>query len=135
LDTCRTQGFCPTSGKIAVDETVAPVLDPGRGRTKKGYFWAIARDDRAWDGTDPPTIAYSYAPGRGAVHALKLLDGYRGVVQCDGYAGLLCGRHDRGALIVCLPQSPASLDGAALGDKLPKHMATTNTTHSLAMRH
>lgn len=24
-----------TSGKIAVDETVAPVLDPGRGRTKK----------------------------------------------------------------------------------------------------
>ena len=35
------------SAKIAVDETVAPVLDPGRGRTKKGYFWAIARDDRA----------------------------------------------------------------------------------------
>ena len=28
--------------KIAVDETVAPVLDLGRGRTKKGYFWAIA---------------------------------------------------------------------------------------------
>jgi transposase len=24
--------------------------------------------------------------GRGAVHALKLLDGYRGIVQCDGYA-------------------------------------------------
>ena len=74
------------SGKIAVDETVAPVLDPGRGRTKKGYFWAIARDDRPWGGTDPPAIAFSYAPGRGAVHALKLLDGYRGIVQCDGYA-------------------------------------------------
>ena len=29
---------------------------------------------------------YSYAPGRGAVHALKLLDHYRGIVQCDGYA-------------------------------------------------
>jgi hypothetical protein len=28
------------------------VLDPGRGRTKKGYFWAIARDDRPWGGTD-----------------------------------------------------------------------------------
>src|SRR6185437_4454151 len=38
------------SAKIAVDETVAPVLDPGRGRTKKGYFWAIARDDRPWGG-------------------------------------------------------------------------------------
>jgi transposase len=74
------------SAKIAVDETTAPVLDPGRGQTKKGYFWAIARDDRPWGGADPPAVAYTYAPGRGAVHALKLLDGYRGVVQCDGYA-------------------------------------------------
>ena len=65
---------------------MAPVLDPGRGRTKKGYFWAIARDDRPWGGTDPPAVAYSYAPGRGAVHALKLLEHYRGIVQCDGYA-------------------------------------------------
>jgi len=74
------------SSKIAIDETVVPVLDPGRGRTKKGYFWAIARDDRPWSGSDPPAVVYSYAPGRGAVHALKLLDHYRGVVQCDGYA-------------------------------------------------
>lgn len=74
------------SAKIAVDETVAPVLDPGRGRTKKGYFWAIARDDRPWGGIDPPAVAYTYAPGRGAVHGLKLLESYRGIVQCDGYA-------------------------------------------------
>jgi hypothetical protein len=82
----RLRGLILTSGKVAVDETVAPVLDPGRGRTKKGYFWAIARDDRPWGGSDPPAIAYSYAPGRGAVYALQLLDGYHGVVQCDGYA-------------------------------------------------
>jgi transposase len=62
---------------------VAPVLDPGRGPIKQGYFWAIARDDRPWGGTDPPAIAFSYAPGRGAVHGLKLLEGYRGIVQCD----------------------------------------------------
>jgi transposase len=74
-----------TSGKIAVDETSAPVLDPGRGRTKKGFFWAVARDDRPWGGNDPPAVAFTYAPGRGAVHALKLLDRYRGIVQCDGY--------------------------------------------------
>jgi energy-coupling factor transporter ATP-binding protein EcfA2 len=47
---------------------------------------AVARDDRPWRGTDPPAIAYSYAPGLGAVHGLKLLDQYRGIVQCDGYA-------------------------------------------------
>jgi transposase len=82
----RLRELILTSGKIAVDETVAPVLDPGRGRTKKGFFWAIARDDRSWGGSDPPAVAYTYAPGRGAVHALKLLDQYRGIVQCDGYA-------------------------------------------------
>jgi len=26
------------STKLFVDETTAPVLDPGRGRTEKGYF-------------------------------------------------------------------------------------------------
>ena len=82
----RLRELILASGKIAVDETVVPVLDPGRGRTKKGYFWAIARDDRPWGGTDPPAVAYSYAPGRGAVHGLKLLEQYRGIVQCDGYA-------------------------------------------------
>jgi transposase len=82
----RLRALILSSSKIAVDETVVPVLDPGRGCTKKGYFWAVARDDRPWAGPDPPAVAYSYAPGRGAVHALKLLDRYRGIVQCDGYA-------------------------------------------------
>ena len=72
--------------KIAVDETRAPVLDPGRGRTKTGYFWAIARDDRAWGGSDPPGVSYTYLPGRGAEQGRKLLGGYRGIVQCDGYS-------------------------------------------------
>src|SRR6266567_4196589 len=82
----RLRELILASGKIAVDETVAPVLDPGRGRTKKGYFWAIARDDRPWGGTDPPAVAYTYAPGRGGEHLEKLLANYRGIVQCDGYA-------------------------------------------------
>ena len=62
-----------------------PVLDPGRGRTKQGYFWAIARDDRPWGGGDPPAVVYTYAPGRGQKHATALLGGYRGILQCDGY--------------------------------------------------
>jgi transposase len=54
------------STKLFADETTAPVLDPGRGRTKTGYFWVIARDDRPWRGGAPPGVVYSYAPGRGA---------------------------------------------------------------------
>jgi transposase len=74
------------STKLFVDETTAPVLDPGRGRTKKGYFWVLARDDRPWCGRAPPAVVYSYAPGRGGDHAAALLRGYSGVLQTDGYA-------------------------------------------------
>jgi transposase len=74
------------SARIFADETVVPVLDPGRGRTKQGYFWAIGRDDRPWGSNEPPAVVYSYAPGRGHVHAAQLLGGYRGILQCDGYA-------------------------------------------------
>jgi transposase len=73
------------SAKLFVDETTAPVLDPGRGRTKTGYFWTIARDDRPWGGTDPPAVIYSYAPGRGNEHAAKLLKDFRGILQTDAY--------------------------------------------------
>ena len=74
------------SAKLFVDETTAPVLDPGRGRTKKGYFWVIARDDRPWRGGAPPAVVYNYAPGRSGDHATALLQGYTGILQTDGYA-------------------------------------------------
>jgi transposase len=74
------------SVRLAVDETPVPVLDPGRGRTKTGYFWSMARDDRPFGGTDPTAVVYTYAPGRGGMHLHTLLAGYRGIVQCDGYA-------------------------------------------------
>ena len=61
------------SARLFADETVVPVLDPGRGRTKQGYFWTIARDDRAWGGPDPPAVVYTYAPGRQHQHARRAL--------------------------------------------------------------
>jgi transposase len=80
-------GRLKASPKLFCDETRCPVLDPGRGKTKTGYLWAVARDDRPWGSLDPPAVAYAYAPGRGGVHAVKLLDGFTGVLQVDGYAG------------------------------------------------
>lgn len=74
------------SPRLFCDETRCPVLDPGRGKTKTGFIWAIARDDRPWGGSDPPAVAYSYAPGRGAEHAVKLLNGFCGILQVDGYS-------------------------------------------------
>jgi len=76
-----------SSAKLFADETTAPVLDPGRGRTKTGQLWAYARDDRPWGGTDPPAVAYVYAPDRAASQPIAHLVGFRGVLQVDGYAG------------------------------------------------
>jgi transposase len=79
-------GLLKASPKLFCDETRCPVLDPGAGKTKTGFMWAIARDDRPWGGADPPAVAYSYAPGRGGEYAAKLLDGFNGILQVDGYA-------------------------------------------------
>src|SRR5215207_7763146 len=73
------------SRRLFADETTAPVLDPGRGRTKTGQLWAYARDDRPWGGTDPPGVAYVYAPDRRAERPIAHLAGFRGVLQVDGY--------------------------------------------------
>lgn len=75
------------SSKLFMDETPAPVLDPGRGKTKKGYFWALARDDRGWNGPEPPGVAFTYAPGRSGTYASEILQGFEGILQVDGYAG------------------------------------------------
>src|SRR5437868_10970007 len=73
------------SPKLFADETSAPVLDPGRGQTKTGQLWAYARDDRPWGGTDPPGVAYVYAPDRTAERPATHLAGFQGVLQVDGY--------------------------------------------------
>ena len=75
------------SPKLFADETTAPVLDPGRGRTKTGQLWAHARDDRPWGGTDPPGVAYVYAPDRKAKQPITHLAGFNGILQVDGYGG------------------------------------------------
>jgi transposase len=72
----RMREILLASPRLFADETTMPVLDPGRGKTKKGYAWAIARDDRPWGGQDPPAVVFRYAPGRGAEHA-KALAGCR----------------------------------------------------------
>lgn len=75
------------STKLFADETTAPVLDPGRGRTKTGQFFAYARDERPWGGADPPGVTYLYAPDRKAEQPIRHLQGFAGVLQVDGYAG------------------------------------------------
>lgn len=73
------------STRLYVDETTAPVLDPGRGKTKTGYLWAVLRDDRGWNGAAPPGVVFHYRPGRKGEYAAEILDGFNGTIQVDAY--------------------------------------------------
>ena len=114
------------SGKLFADETTAPVLDPGRGRTKTGQLFAYARDDRPWGGADPPGVAYLYAPDRKAEQPIRHLAGFFGVLQVDGYAGYrtlaeknavslaFCWSHVRRRFYELAQAGPAPIAGEAL---------------------
>lgn len=115
-----------SSTKLFADETVVPVLDPGRGRTRKGQLWAYARDDRPWAGSDPPAVAYVYAPDRKHVRPGQHLVGFTGILQVDGYgaygelaaAGAVelafCWAHVRRKFYDIQAGSPAPIAGEAL---------------------
>src|SRR3954452_25587056 len=76
-----------SSTRIFADDTLLPVPDPGRGRTKTGRLWGYAIDDRPWGGSTPPAVVYLYAEDRkGERPAAHLVD-FRGILQVDGYGG------------------------------------------------
>ena len=68
---------------INSDETTVQVLaEPGRAPTTKSYMW-IFRGGPA----EKPALVYHYAPSRSGDVAASFLQGYKGIVQTDGYAG------------------------------------------------
>ena len=73
--------------RVFADDTVLPVLDPGRGRTRTGRLWVYARDDGPWGGTDPPAVVYTYSPDRRAERPAAHLKTFSGILQVDGYPG------------------------------------------------
>jgi len=90
------------SQKLFADDTPIPVLDPGRGRTKTGRLWVYARDDRPWNGPDPPAAVYFYSPDRKAERPATHLTRFRGVLQADGYPGFeRLGASDKIQLAAC----------------------------------
>jgi hypothetical protein len=84
------------SQTVFADDTPIPVLDPGRGRTKTGRLWVYARDDRPWNGPDPPAAVYFYSPDRRAERPVAHLARFKGIVHVDGYPGFeqLCAGDD-----------------------------------------
>jgi len=84
----RLAAHLKSAGKLFMDEARAPVLDPGRGKTRSGYLWALGpRRPTMGRRPDPPGVVYFYADGRSGGHAETFLDGFSGILQVDAYAG------------------------------------------------
>jgi transposase len=107
------------------------VLDPGRGKTRTGYLWAVLRDDRGWGGPLPPGVVFHYRPGRSGEHAEEILLGFEGTIQVDAYGGYdrlsrpkrtggkplklaFCWSHGRRKLIEAKPKAGSPIVDEAL---------------------
>jgi transposase len=119
------------ASRLYVDETTAPVLDPGRGKTKTGYLWAVLRDDWGWNGPAPPGVVFHYRPGRSGDYGEEILSGFDGTIQVDAYGGYhrlskagrtggkplklaFCWSHGRRKLIEAKPKAGSPIVDEAL---------------------
>ena len=83
--------------RIFADETTLPTLAPGSGSTKTAWLWAYARDDRTFGGSGPPMVAYRFEDSRAGECVARHLNGYRGILQVDGYTAYrTLAQSDRG---------------------------------------
>jgi transposase len=71
--------------RIFADETTLPILAPGTGKAQKSYLWAYAVDNRPFGGSGPIMVAFRFEDSRAGDCVAEHLDGYKGVVQVDGY--------------------------------------------------
>ena len=115
------------STRLYVEETTAPVLDPGRGKTScqrrvfdttTGYLWAVLRDDRGWNGTAPPGVVFRYRPGRKGEYAAEILKGFNGTIQGEEgqqtVRGTVCPTNAYGAYThLATPKRPGGEAAAA----------------------
>ena len=72
---------------IHADDTTAPTLSPGKGRTQTGRYWTYVRDGRPWGEDAPPAVWLQYSEDRKSVHPSAHLEGFTGSMQADAYAG------------------------------------------------
>jgi len=77
------RAFVLSSRVLHADETPISLLDPGAGKTKKGYMWAYARGAYERE----PGVVFDFCLGRGGKYPAEFLKGWRGTLVVDAYAG------------------------------------------------
>ena len=79
--------YVMSTGKLHGDDMPVPVLAPGNGKTKTGRLWTYVRDDHPAGDDAAPAVWFAYSPDRRGEHPERHLNGFRGTLQADGYAG------------------------------------------------
>lgn len=69
---------------LHADETPVRQLDPDTGKTRHAYLWAYRSN--ALDG-ESPLVVFDYQASRAGAHARAFLQGWRGHLMVDDYAG------------------------------------------------
>lgn len=78
---------------LHADETTLQVLkEPGRPAESQSYMWLYRTG-----GTEPPIVLYEYQQTRAGEHPRKFLEGFKGYLHVDGYAGY----HDIPGVTLC----------------------------------
>lgn len=96
---------------LHADETTCQVLhEEGKSPESTSYMWVYTT---ANDGL-PQVVVYDYASGRAGANAKAYLEGFSGLLQCDGYAGynlvenvtlVICVAHLRRKFYEAIPTS------------------------------
>ena len=67
---------------LFTDDSVIPLLEHGRGKTRKARLWVYVRGD-----PQPPLTAYDFTLDRCKGRPLEYLENYQGHVHADAYSG------------------------------------------------
>ena len=71
------------AGALQAEETTVPVLAPGTGKTTTGYLWAY----RTQPSDTVQAVLYDFSMNRAHEHPKRVLAGFAGTLQVDGYSG------------------------------------------------
>ena len=69
---------------LHADETPVQQLDPGRGKTLRAFLWAYRSCDLE---QGDPLVLFDYQTDRRGKHARNFLQGWKGALMVDDYAG------------------------------------------------
>ena len=110
-----------SSGFVQCDETRFQVLkEPGKPATSQSYLWV----QRSADPTGP-IVLYDYDPSRSAEVPKRLLEGFAGYLQTDGYEGYgSVGRQPGITHVGCWAHTRRKFDEALKGQSGKKKRTT-----------